>query len=221
MPVSEAAPAPGAGVAGPRFLSLDAWVMARPARGFRFIAARPRGAGAWMAARRPLFVALVLGCVVSILTAGSVTLRIVGPATIYWAFVPFVETLVLAAIVLGRPRRMSFSAVVDTFFTGHATWTLFLIAAATALLVTPARLIWSLLTTWALVAMVVVIVWSAYVDFCFFRHLLDRSRASSWRSVLLHRLLTWTVVFAIFAIPGMTPTRLARELVEALGEVFR
>jgi hypothetical protein len=55
----------------PRLLSLDAWVMSRPSRAFQYIASQPAGGGVWLAARRPLFVASVLGCVVSLGGSGD------------------------------------------------------------------------------------------------------------------------------------------------------
>jgi hypothetical protein len=67
--------------------------------------------------------------------------------------------------------------------------------------------------------MLVVILWSAYIDFWFFRTMLSANRAAAIRDVLVQRLLTWTAVFLVFAVEAWTPGALVRELVEAFKEM--
>jgi len=52
----------------------------------------PPHSGAWLAIRRPLLVALVFGCAVSLITSGRLSLRLVAPATLYWSFVLLLES---------------------------------------------------------------------------------------------------------------------------------
>ena len=171
--------------------------------------------------RRPLFVALVLGCGVSLLATGTATIRLAGPASIYWAFVPLVETLALLAIVWRPRRRAPLPVLIDTFFAGHGAWTLFVIAiAATMATVSPASW-WFLLTrVWIAIAGLV-IAWSAYIDYCFFRRILGASPIDACRDVAVDRLLTWTVVFWIFAVPAPDPWTFVREVVGAVEELLR
>jgi hypothetical protein len=61
--------------------------------------------------------------------------------------------------------------------------------------------------------------WSAYIDFWFFRTVLRASRAGAVRDVVVNRLLTWTAVFLIFAVETWTPGALVRELTEAFKEM--
>ena len=63
-----------------------------------------------------------------------------------------------------------------------------------------------------------VAIWAAYVDYCFFRQLLRAGRGQAIRSVLLLRVLTWTAVFIVFAVPA--PRAFLTELSEALKEVL-
>ena len=45
----------------------------------------------------------------------------------------------------------------------------------------------------------------AYIDFQFFRIVLGASRAAAVRDVIVNRVVTWTIVFGIFAVPGSMP----------------
>lgn len=197
--------------------SIDAWVLFRPASAFQFLVDRGDGAGAWTACRRPLFVAVVLGCTVSLLTSGTLTVRLVVSATIYWASMPIVEALALSIVTWRRQGRLSRPATVDAFFAGHAPWTLLLIGLAGTLASVPPALGWMLLLeVWVWTA-VVVVGWSAYIDFCFFRRVLGASPAAAVRDVVLNRALVWTAVFAIFAFPSMNRASIG----EAIAEILR
>jgi hypothetical protein len=133
--------------------------------------------------------------------------------------VPIVETLALLVVAGRRLERPTRSAAIDTFFAGHAPWTLFMIATCATLTFVPAALWWPLLTGLFLVAMPLVMIWSACIDFWFFRSVLGASRAGAVRDVIVHRALTWTAVFAIFAVETWSPGAIAKELVEAFKEM--
>lgn len=174
----------------------------------------------WTLCRGPLFVAFVLGCVASLIATGMLTLRIVVPAAMYWSYVPVTEVLVLAAVTWRRRRLVPFPIAVDTFFAGHAAWTLFLILVAAMLAFLPPEFGWGRLKL-LLYAGIGVIAWSAYVDFRFFRSIFRASRAAAARDVVVSRLLTWTIVFAVFAVHGTSPWGVAQEIVEAVHELFQ
>jgi hypothetical protein len=200
--------------------SLDAWVMTSPSRAFRYVASQPAGDGLWLAARRPLFLAGVLSCGVSLIASGMLTLRIVAPAAVYWAFVPLVELLALMAVIWSRRQRISLAAAIDTFFAGHGAWTLSLIGLSGMMAFLPPPLAYEVMTTLWLLVTALVIAWSACIDFYFFRWMCGASRAAAVRDVAVNRLLTWTAVFAIFT-GATTPVTIVREIEEALTEVFR
>lgn len=171
--------------------------------------------------RRPLFLAVVFGCVLSVTATGTVTLRVAGPAAVYWSFVPLVEVLALMALILHRRPRVPLPLAIDAFFAGHGPWILFLVAFSTLLSFMPLSLWWALLTGPALWATAFVMLWSAYIDFCFFRVLLAESRVAAVRDVVVNRVLTWTVVFVVLGVPALTPRGIAKEIAEALQEVLR
>jgi hypothetical protein len=207
--------------ARPAHWSLDAWAMCRPDRAFRYIASQKTGRGLWLALRRPLFVAFILGCGISLMTTGVLTLRLLISVTAYWTFVPAVEALGLIAVLRKPSGNASWAATIDRFFVGHGTWTLFMTVLAASLAFLPPQTAWRLLTTMWLVVLVVVLAWSGYVDFCFFRWVTGASRASATRRLLVHRLLTWTAIFIVFAVPNLSPVALGEELREAFVEIFR
>lgn len=221
MNVSETLPQPAEPETDrPRLRSLDAWVMSSPTRAFRYVASQPVGHGIWLAARRPLFLAVVLGCVVSLLASGTLTARLVASASVYWACVPVIEVLALAAVIWRRRQRTSLPTAIDTFFAGHGPWTLCLIGIAATLASVPPLLGWKLLTTVCVGATALVIIWSACIDFCFFRQVFGASRGAAIRDAVVQRLITWTAVFAIFAVQAITPRSITQELAEALKEVL-
>jgi hypothetical protein len=66
-----------------------------------------------------------------------------------------------------------------------------------------------------------VIAWSACIDFWFFRTVLGASPAGAVRDVIVNRLVTWTIVIGIFAVPGSMPWSVVREVIEAVRELTR
>ena len=191
--------------------SPDVWVMLNPAAAYRLLVREPPGGGIWLVLKRPLLVAFVLGCTMSLITAASLTLRLVGSATIYWSFVPLVETGALAAVCWSERRIVSFPRAIDLFFTGHGPWTLWLIGLSA---------IWSFLlpvkafsltgAVWLYGAGTIVILWSAYIDFCFFRFVFGRNRTRAGRDLLLHRSISWSLIIAIFGEPAIWPDIVGR-----------
>jgi len=203
--------------------SLDARVLVRPGRGFQSLAGTRTTPGVqskfWIALRRPLFLTLVLASGVSLLASSVATVRLVAPTALYWSFVPLVEILALA-IVLWRRRGGRMFFLIDTFFAGHAAWTLFLLVIAAAITVSSPRYWWFLITGPAIIGILLVISWSAYVDVCYFRYICGARLPRAIRDVLLHRLVSWALIFWIFAVPDPTPLGVIQEIVRAMAEVL-
>jgi hypothetical protein len=204
--------------------SLDARVLVRPARTFESLAAasaRPRGRAAfWLAARRPLFLTFVLACVISLLATSVATLRLIPPTMLYWAFVPVVEILALAIVLRRRRGPRGLSSLIDAYFAGHAAWTLLLLTAGAVVSVVGPQHWWFLITRPAIAAVVIVAGWSAYVDICFFRHVCGAPFRRAVRDAVVLRVIVWTLVFWIFAVPEPTPFGVIQEIVEAIKEVI-
>ena len=201
--------------------SVDAQILARPASTLQSLAAAPARTSFRIGLRRPLFVTFVIACAVSLAATGVLTARIAGPSMLYLASVPMVEALALVAVIGCRRHRVPLVRAIDLFFAGHAPWTL-LVIAITGLLVSvrPAHS-WMILTRVAMAGMALVIGWSAYIDFCFFRAMVGASRRAAVRDLIVLRAITWLIVFSVLAAPEFTPWGLAREISEAVKEVLR
>jgi hypothetical protein len=155
---------------------------------------------AWIAIRRPLLVAFVLGCSISLMTTGRLTLRIAGPATLSWSYIPILEIIALAA-VCGRRLR---AETIDLFFEGHRAWLLWVIAFAALFAFVPApEVIARTGFPWIwYISAILVVLWSGYVDFGFSRRVLERTRFAALRDVVVQRLIVWSAVFVIFVWPA-------------------
>jgi hypothetical protein len=146
-----------------------------------------------------LLFALIFGCAVSLLTSGRLTARLVVPGAVYWSFVPLIEIAALAAVCRSKLRSISLARAVDLFFSGFSPWLLWLAGFAA---------IWSWLdpiqafawtnTVWIRGSAVAVLAWSCYIDYCFFRWVLEARPAVAARALLGHRLISWTGWLACF-----------------------
>ncbi len=166
------------GKADGRFVSPDVWVMARPGPAFAALAGRATQDSLWRVFRRPLLVAVVLGCVTSLITFPGITLRLAGPAALCWSFVPLAEVLGLAVACAGEGARVGFGRKVDLFFMGYLPWLLWPTGIATTFsFLSTARAFVLLDWLWLGWAGAIVIAWSAWIDFCTVSWNLSAARA--------------------------------------------
>jgi hypothetical protein len=128
------------------------------------------------------------------------TLRLIFPATIYWSFVPLLEIASLAAVCGGRRRVRSLPRTIDLFFMGHGPWSLWLAGFAAIWAFIPAVQVfaWSAKGWIWYGSAFLVLVWSGYIDFCFFRFALERTPAQASRDLLFQRLICWIPALLCF-----------------------
>ncbi len=153
----------------------DAHVMARPFRAYADLAGAPDGGAARALAVRVALVLLVLGGVVSLLSAGRLVAFHVASTMVFWSFVPAVQAAVFAAVLRTcspRDRRPPLAPALALYFTGHGPWLLFLLLIAGVCLFAPdvyATLSW-LLGHYVLPALfLATIAWSGVLTFACFR----------------------------------------------------
>jgi hypothetical protein len=160
-------------------------VLLRPHSAYQRLIKEPSGS-AW---KRVALFCLLCGCCVSMATSGRVTIRLVVPVAIYASMVPVLEVGMLR-VLLGRQMR------VDLYYMGHAAWSLWLIMLAgmfafldpiTAFRVTG--------PPWGMLSLMLVIGWSAYTDWCFFRCV---SPERAGRNLAAQRVVCWSVGLGIF-----------------------
>jgi hypothetical protein len=161
-------------------------VLLRPASAFpRLIKTGREG---WS---RPVAFALLCGCVVSLATSGRVTLRLALPGAIYASLIPLVEIGMLR-LLLGR----GVARTADLFFMGHAAWSLWLVAIAGIFaFADPIHAFRITGPPWGLMSLVLVVGWSAYTDWCFFRCV---SPEHAGRNLAVQRAVCWSVGLALF-----------------------
>jgi hypothetical protein len=163
-------------------------VLLRPGLTYRRLV-RVEGPCSWW--HRPAIFVLVCGCVASLATSGRVTLRLAGPVAVYSSLIPLMEIAMLR-LLLGR----KIGRAVDLFFMGHAAWSLWLIALAGIFaFLDPIRAYRVTGPPWGLISLAVVLAWSAYTDWCFFRCV---SPEHASRNLGLQRAVCWSVGLAIF-----------------------
>jgi hypothetical protein len=161
----------------------------------------------WLAIRRPLFLAFLIGCTISLVTSPGLTLRLAGGATVCWSFVPIAGIAALIAVRRRNRDGLPLARTIDLYFTGQGPSALWLIGlSAIWSFLPPARAFAFSTPFWLYGAASVAIVWSAWIDFCFFRLVLGRG----WGGLLLQRLISWSLVILIFGAPSIPPEIAAR-----------
>jgi hypothetical protein len=180
----------------------DSWVAFNPTSAYRFLSQQPFQSGLRLAVRRPLFIAFVLACDISLIAADPFNARLVASATVYWGFVPLAEALALIAVCWGARRRLSLSKAADLFFSGHAPWLVWF---------TVISAVWGLQSPRSASAFVdshgvamlagsaVAVIWCGYIDFCFFRIALGWPRTRSAFGLVIQRLISWVLILAAFS----------------------
>jgi hypothetical protein len=185
--------------------------MTQPRSAFAALARQPAGGGMWLAIKRPLFLAFLIGCTISLVTSPGLSLRLAAGATVCWSFVPIAGIAALIAVRRRNPDGLSLARTIDLFFTGQGPWALWLIGlSAIWSFLPPARAFAFSSPFWLYGAASVAIVWSAWIDFCFFRFVLGRGRVGAWGGLLLQRLISWSLVILVFGAPSIPPEIAAR-----------
>jgi hypothetical protein len=95
---------------------------------------------------------------------------------------------------------------VDLFFMGHLPWLLWLTGvAATFSFVSTAQALALLYSLWIDWAGPIVIAWSAWIDFCFFRAAAGHSRGGALGRLVLQRVISWSLLLFIFSGGAVLP----------------
>jgi hypothetical protein len=156
----------------------------------------------WTALRRPLRMAVVLGCAMSLMTEGRITLRLALPAALCWSFIPLVQIACLAISHRRARPEVSLGRAIDLSFTGGGPWLFWLVAYTSLWVLFPAErtygganhhVIWYGLA-------IAAGFWSVYIDFWYFRVVFGRTAAGAGGSILFHRLVCWSVGLVVFVL---------------------
>jgi hypothetical protein len=156
--------------------------------------------------RRPLFVALMLGCGVSILASGRFTLRLIVDGALSFAFVPLCEVAAFAVVYrLQRntmPLPTTFPQAVDRFLAGNTGWLWWMLALLAAGAILPAARVGYVLPM-MLISVPIPIALAVRADWRLFRQ--GRTRSQAAADIAVQRAIAWTLATAYFL--GIAITR--------------
>lgn len=178
----------------------DSWVALRPASAYTALAVQTDPGSVWLALKRPLFVSFVIGCVVTLIARDAFNPWLLASITLCWGLVPLSEALGFLLVAGNERRRLTVSQACDLFFCGHTPWLLWFTmfgiiwssqAAPAAAMFPSSHVEWYALGT------AITILWSLYIDYCFFRFALQRSRWRSLGNLAVQRLVSWTLIFLL------------------------
>ncbi|MEO6325817.1 MAG: GTP-binding protein [Thermoanaerobaculia bacterium] len=112
-------------------LSDELRVMLSPVGAYRVLSLRPAAPGLLTLLRRPALVAFLLGTFIAVTTTGSLTPALLLSATLVWSFVPLLQLLFAALLILPfRRAPLGLTSALDLFFTGHGPWSLWFLGVA-------------------------------------------------------------------------------------------
>jgi hypothetical protein len=191
-------------------------VMLRPSHAYRELVAESVAPTLAAALARPAFLALLLGCCVSLSTTGRLTLRLVVSGSVLWSFAPALQALAASVVVLAFARgRLPLARALELYFAGIGPWSLWLLAVAGIAAFAPAETIaaWSAgLGSRVLTTALVPLVWSAFITRGFLRAL-DLPGVQVHAGLALHGLVIWGSVVLFFLASG----QLAPRIIDLMG----
>jgi hypothetical protein len=172
-------------------------IMWAPRRAYSRLAAERHDVSALDACYRPVIVGVTIGTAASISSTAHVSIGLVASVTACWAFLVAIQVAAAWVTMPAASRRaMGAARAIDLLFSGHAPWSLWLLASAAWALALP---IPERNTRWLLPSMIVPFVWNVAIVFAFFRHALELSHDAAIRRTIVHQALTVGSGLAIFA----------------------
>lgn len=173
---------------GTALMSPELEIMRAPRRAYSRLAAERHAVSALGACYRPVIVGVTIGTAASISSTSHVSLALVASVTACWGF--FVAIQVAAAWIALPPasrRTMGPARALDLLFSGHAPWSLWLLASAAWAVAMP---ITARDTRWLFASMIVPLVWNAAIVFAFFRNALGLPHDAAVRRTIAHQSIT-------------------------------
>jgi hypothetical protein len=180
----------------------DLSVLVDPAAAYRRFVKQPVPPARWIALRRPLLMAVVLGCVMSLMTEGALVLRLALPAVFYWSFLPLMQVACVAAAHRWFRPGISLARAIDLSFLAGTPWLLWLSAYAALWVLLPPgfAFFWANKRLLIYGTAGVAAAWSAYIDFWLFRVVFAQSPSRAGGAMLVERVACWSVGLAIFVL---------------------
>jgi hypothetical protein len=161
----------------------------------------------WYVLRHPLLISLVIGTSIALAATASIDIPLVLSASLSWSVPPIIQMAGAAVLVLSvRERPVTVARGIDGLMAGHVPWSLWLLGMGACLAFGVSR---ETFVRLAVVALIVVIFWRAFLVFCFLRHGLDCSRVGAAVRTVLHQAVMWTLLFLFIEWAIGLPARLS------------
>jgi hypothetical protein len=169
-------------------------LIAAPAPTYAALVRMPRGIGALAALRRPLLVAVIVGCTVAILATRHAPAALVVSTTLCWSPVVLVQIAIALAAIAGPARRtIGVPRALDLFFASHTPWSLWMLA---VIAYGPSAADRSLLPI--LLPALVPLALTARMLVAFFREVLGLGAREAMVRTLVHQAVTWSLLLILF-----------------------
>jgi hypothetical protein len=153
--------------------------------------------GHWLS--RYLLLMLVAGCSASLMTTGHVTLRIALPCMLYAAVAPMLQ---IASLAVVRRGALPLRRAAALFAISNVLWMATLLFVAALWAWGPATQLYHYIGWIRNTLAGLLVAWSAYVDYWFFRLALGRSPFAAARDLAVQRFLCWTVGMTLWVGPA-------------------
>jgi hypothetical protein len=172
------------------FLSPEFSVMFWPATAYRRLAeSAPDREGIVLALRRPAFVALFIGTIVSMTATERVTVPTLVSVSAYWSFATVLQAAGAWALIRASPQRIvSGARAVDLFFMAQGPWALWLLGIAAVSAVTTST---PTIPRIGLVTAPIVIAWTGVILFAFCRTILCATPREALTRTFLYQAGIW------------------------------
>lgn len=178
-------------------VSQELAIISAPRRAYARLGAERQQVSVPAACYRPIVVAITIGSAASISSTSHVSITLVATVTACWAFLVGIQLLAAWIAIPAASRRAIGSArALDLLFSGHAAWSLWLLACAAW------AALWPTLgrdARWLYASMTVPLIWNAAIVFAFFRDALALPRDVAVRRTIAHQTMSVGAGLAIFA----------------------
>jgi hypothetical protein len=193
-------------------------VMLRPRRTYRRLAeevnaTKVNRSAFWCAFKRPIFAAFMIGAFASFTSSGRLSALLVIDGMLFWSFIPLLQVLIMAGLLLVFARHQFPAAkAIDLFFLGHGPWYLWLLIISGSCLFLPAKQIylWPVQSGWIMPATLLLVwAWSNVTTFGFLRGALNLPAGRAAAALLVYVLFLWGIIISyLFAIETLQLHRL-------------
>ena len=188
-------------------------IMFHPLVTYRQLATQADNGGFRLLLQRLVLVALVFGAFVSFTASGRLTIPLLFEGAFFWSFVPILQMLIMAGIVLAFARgRIFIPRALDLFFMGYGPFLLWMLGIAGTCLFLPLKQIyfWPTETGWIMpVSLLGIWLWSNVISFAFLRGALSLTALKAGAALLLYTLMFWGIILSyLFAVESLQLHRL-------------